>query len=224
MQLGDLFKHRTPENWQGTYNEYYSYVLGKSLFLDLCPFFTFALLFTMIFDKTKYASFVISPFCIFASILVIPFVPMTEKGATFSFKYIFIGSDVFRLYYFMHLFLLVFGVLAYKNYSLKGKKLLNVWLDLQLVAIIFFSYVIIMSYALDIDQNTTGISRKDWEKGGSFYAIHKNLKVPHPFEAVIFYLLSYLVINSLLLIKYYINNYSFKEWVKFKLKRNQQLA
>ncbi|WP_426461515.1 DUF5378 family protein [Mycoplasma hafezii] len=221
IQIGNLFKYEIPSYWDEGFRDYYSHVLSKSFFLDLCPFFSVALFLTMIIDRSKYWSFLVSPFCIFASTIVIPFVPLTDPNPEFSFWFIFYGSPKAELYFFMHWILLVFGCLAYQNYSLKNKNAFKIWVDIQLVATVFFCYIIIISFAFNIDKNTTGLSYKDWMKGGSFYAIYKMLHLPHPLEAVAFYIFAYIVINSIWLIKYYCANRTFTKINKNRMIENK---
>ncbi|WP_044888857.1 DUF5378 family protein [Mycoplasmopsis glycophila] len=205
-EIANITAHKMPGWWHETFHDYRSYVLSRSLFLDLCPFFTFALLLTMIFDRSKYSSFIVSPFCLFASAIVIPFVPATEKNFVFSLKYLLIATKEFRLYFFMHWFMFNFGCLAFVNYSLENVSYKRIFRDIQITLLVFASYIIIISYIFNIDKNTTGLSRKDWEKGGSFYAISKGLRVPHPYQAVLFYIFSIAWINFIPLVKYDLQN------------------
>ncbi len=159
----------------------------------------------MIFDKSKYSSFLAAPFGLFASAIVIPFVPFTDPNPNpqFTFHFVFYGTDKAELYFFMHWMLLIFSGLALQNYSLKNVNAKKVWIDVQLLVLAFFSYVILISYTFNIDKYTTGISKKDWELGGSFFAISKMLHTDNSYLAAIpFYLFAYLVINSIWYIKF----------------------
>ncbi|WP_406613821.1 DUF5378 family protein [Mycoplasma corogypsi] len=232
IQLG----HKAPQNWAGRIDfdnltnmqrslasdfinnrdlVYYNYTLSRVLLIELCPFFTVALCLTMIFGKKKFASFIVSPFCIFASLLVIPFVATTDQtNALESFKsfrgaikFIFFGSDLFRLYYFIHWFILVFGSLAFVNYDpkLNHKTKSEIIVKIHITAFIFIMYVTTMKYSFNIIEGTTGLSYYDWITG-SFRAVgtlvNKFTSYVHPIDAIIFYAIAYFSIIGIALLRF----------------------
>ncbi|QGZ97395.1 hypothetical protein GE118_01125 [Mycoplasma sp. NEAQ87857] len=158
--IPEWFKDKYPED---TITMFRSYTLSKSLFMDLCPFFSIALCVSMILDKTKRWAFLVSPFCILGGLIVMPLIATIEKDQYFTPKWVFVGTNENRLYFLMHWFLIVFGSLAFVNFkNIVYKKDL---LAIHIIALIFFAYVIFNAYVLNIDQNVTGVKIKDWYEG-----------------------------------------------------------
>lgn len=169
-------------------------IKSKVLLLDLCPFnFVFLCLFC-IFDKKRFYA---------SSISIISFIggAITIYGQI-TFEAIGkINSDIFnvipnmewweytfanQLYFIMHFYLTIYGLIVLMNtngFDLK-KILIN-----HIYIVLFFIYITIISFSMNIKRNVTGISIEDWEPTGEYETIGEFLHfLSWPWQPIIVFL------------------------------------
>lgn len=182
-----------------------SIILSKGFLLDMCPFMSLCLSFSFIVDKSKKFSSYLSPFCILGGLITLPFIPYNEPNEPFDANYIFIGTQANPLYFMMHYYLVVFGILAFRRNKNKT------WFDiiwLHVVAIVYFSYIIIVSRIYNVQYNVTGTVSNDWMDPiyGSWYGFTEIFKLDFPTSMIVGYSLGYCFITGLWISNKVINN------------------
>lgn len=198
---------------------YHSITISKGLLLDMCPFMALALPVSFIFDKSKKFSSYLSPFCIFGGMITLPFISLSEPNVDFNLHYIFIGTSANPLYFMIHWFILVFGILA-----LRRNKHANFFdlIYLHLIAAFYFGYIILVSRLLNVQYNVTGTVEKDWTDPylGSYYNVSQIMHLSYPWVMIVSYTLSYIFIVGLWMCRVCYLKYWKKIWInkKFKIK------
>lgn len=201
-------------------NQYqHSIILSKGFLLDMCPFMSLALPISFVLDKSTKTSSYLAPFCIFGGAITIPFIFISEPNVELNAKYIFVGTSANPLYFMIHWFILVFGILALRRN--KNPKFINL-IYLHLIAIIYFTYIIIISRTLNVTYNVTGTVKNDWtnEFYGSYYNVSVYLHLPYPYVMIVSYLIAYILIVFMWLFKTLYFKYSFVISKKIKNKIN----
>lgn len=199
----------------------HSILLSKGFLLDMCPFMSLALNVSFL-DKSKKLRTYLAPFCILGGAITLPFVEYTEPYETFNLHYIFVGSQTNPLYFMMHWYLVVFGVLALRH-NKKPK-----WSDfawLHIVAIVYFGYIITISRTYGVAYNVTGTVENDWMDPdfGSWYGFTAIFKLPFPTIMILGYCLGYVFVNGLFLSRILTLNHLQNRKYKIKLKKKTTL-
>ncbi len=141
-----------------------SILWAKVLLLDLCPFMYVALMLMFIFDyKNKITSYFALWAFIGAVVTIFGGVWDKQLGTNETvIKYIFVGSDEGKLYFFIHAMMLLLGITSFV-YSNKYNFIQTIYA--YLVCIVYMIYIIVVSRAMGILANVTGTVAFDWEFG-----------------------------------------------------------
>ncbi len=193
-------------NYPSTNQYAHSIYISKALLLDMCPFMSLSLPISFICDKTKRAPSFFAPFCIYGGCITLPFIPYSEPNAVFDWHYIFIGTDANPIFFFMHFYLTVFGILALRA-NTRPK-----FFDLtymHIIAAIYFAYVVGVSRTMNVTYNVTGTSMNDWTDPvlGSYHGVQEFLKLDYPAVMIVGFSFSYLVIVGMYLSKIFIHKW-----------------
>lgn len=207
---------KTTSIWQSPLLDYDdSITVSKALLLDMCPFVAIALPISLIVDKTRRVANAISPFAILGAGITIPFIEYSDPEAKISFEYFFMGGYL-RLYFFMHLYLLTYGVMVLSNS--KNRKWINI-LDCHIFAAIFFGYVCFVSFATKTTWNVTGINANDWESPlGEYQMVSEIFNLSFPWVMIVSFLLAYIFVVSIVAINIYWKRKHQKNYKTIKLK------
>lgn len=148
-----------------------SFYLSKIFMLDICPFYHVTSALALCFDKnmkySKYWAFVV----IFTGLIGVIAVPFTEAAATLNFKYIFIGSTKYKMYWMLHFLLFINGLIILKSTKNWNKHDIHWTINLVLI---FLIYSLFMSNMLDVNIGVAGFSQRDWiGEEGEFTAVGK---------------------------------------------------
>lgn len=176
---------------------YDSIVVSKALLLDMCPFVALALPFFLIVDKSRRIAQSISPFCILGGAITIPFIATSDLSSEISAQYIFLGYAPNQIYYFMHLYILVYGTMVLSNSTKRS------WwnlLDCHIFAAIYFGYVCFVSYTTHTVWNVTGINENDWIIGiysGEYSEVSNILNIGWPDVMIVSFILAYIFIVAI---------------------------
>lgn len=193
------------QDYQGLSEYSRSIILSKGLLLDMCPFMSLSLSISFILDKSKKITALLSPYAILGGVITLPFVSLSEPDATFNLHYFFIGTSTNPLFFFMHLYLLVFGIIGLRRYN-SAKLTDYIWL--HVIAISYFSYILIASRLLDVTYNVTGVVKNDWTDPifGSWYNFAQIINIGYPGVMILGYCMGYIFIVSTWAIKMYWKN------------------
>ncbi|BAC44217.1 hypothetical protein D8X55_00785 [Malacoplasma penetrans] len=207
---------QTNSIWLGNELNYEdSIIVSKALLLDMCPFVAIALPVSLILDKTRRIANAISPFAILGAGITIPFIAYSDPEAAISFKYFFVGGFL-PIYFFMHLYLLTYGVMVFSNS--RNRKWIHL-LDCHIFAAIFFGYVCFVSFTTKTVWNVTGINANDWESSlGEYNMVSQIFNLPFPSVMVISFLLAYIFVVSIVSINIYWKKKHQKDFKVIKLK------
>ncbi|WP_029905791.1 DUF5378 family protein [Mycoplasmopsis opalescens] len=208
----DWSKIKTPD-----YN--HSTIFSSALLLDMCPFMAIVLSLLFIFDyKGKISSF-FAPYCIFGGVLTVNFVRFSEPNIPFNLHYFFVGTTINPLYFFMHWYLMVFGILAFRRN--KNPNYFDL-VYLHLIAILYFSYVLIISSDFKVSYNITGIREYDWNPGGEYEGVSMifNNKVSYPWIMIIGFTFVWFIIVSMWILRVLYTKNADKISKIFKTKKN----
>ncbi len=172
----------------------YSFYFSKILLLDLCPLTTALITLSLIFDPTKNIAKVIAPLGMIGSVVTLfGGVPMDiaskhlewKEFANYIFLGVYNGDTLNRLYYMMHLMLLIISWVTLLN-----AKQFTKWsmLGAHLFFLGFLIYAITLSRCLNITNNVTGLVENDWYGGGVYnqYGAVYNM-LPMSFPGIIFF-------------------------------------
>lgn len=191
----------------------YSIIFSKALLLDLCPFMALALCVSFILDwKGKVTSY-FAPFCILGGLVTLPFIFFSEQNTSFNLNFIFIGTTLNPLYFMLHFFLVIFGILALRRN--KNPVFFEIFY-LHIIAIVFFSYVLIISRSLNVTYNVTGTNINDWvSPNGEYKMVKSILNLDFPWVLIISFSFAYLIINGMWVLKVLIHKKIFNSiWEK----------
>ena len=185
-----------------------SIVYSKALLLDFCPFLGILLPLSLIFDKTKRFSACVGTFSIYGGMVTLPFIFFSEPDQTITAHYLFIGTSVNPLYFLLHWYLAVYGIIAVRRYKIPKFKDLII---LHIIALVFYSYVLILSNSLNVTYNVSGTNKNDWMDPiyGSYYGVHKFSKIDYPYVVIVSFIVSYIVIVS-----FWCSNVLIRGWIK----------
>lgn len=172
-----------------------SVVVSKALLLDMCPFVSLALPFSLIVDKSRRLAQTLAPFAILGAGVTIPFIAFSDPSAEISWKYIFAGNDM-PIYFFMHFYLMVYGTMVLSNS--RNRKWINL-LDVHLFAVFYFGYVCFVSYTTNTVWNVTGINENDWMYG-EYRAVKDIFHLGWPWVMVVSFSLGYVFIVGIVAI------------------------
>lgn len=178
--------------------------LSRLLLLDLCPFFAIFAPISLMFKNKTWAK-VMAPFGIFGAAVTIFGQIIYEANyvlPTQIWDYVFIGIGNNQLYFMMHYLSINLGMMILcwiKNWK---------WKDLIYChgfALFYFSYVlIIVAVVPEIKSNTTGIIKSDWLPGGEYEGVSEFLNIKtYPEVMIVGYILSYISIFIIFLLRYY---------------------
>lgn len=181
---------------------YYSIIYSKALLLDLCPFIALVLPLSLIIFKKRSVANIISPFAIFGGLITLFGGVLFDNNAKFNIEYIFLGYENNEIYFFMHAYLLIYGVMVLVTCD--NKKFIYI-LWSHIFALLYFLYILSLSKLLNINWNVTGIVQNDWLSGGQYYLVSNIFKLEFPYVMLISFLLAYLFINSNILTNILIN-------------------
>lgn len=159
-------------------NQIRSIYYSKVLLLDLCPFAYVILSFFMIFDfKRKYINIVAIWAWIGSIITIFGSVWTTNFPINQWYKYIFIGSSEGSLYFWIHIFMLLFGAffIGYTN-RINMIRCLSMHISVS----IYLIYVIIIVKTLNIIRNATGLVEFDWvNELGEYHDVYLFFNIPY---------------------------------------------
>lgn len=82
---------------------------------------------------------------IFTGLIGVIAVPFTEAPATLNFKYIFIGSTKYKMYWMLHFLLFINGLIILK--STKNWNKHDIYWTINLVLIFFDLFIVDVKYA-----------------------------------------------------------------------------
>jgi len=164
--LHTSFDPSTPDN---------SDIISRAFLLDACPFFSILLAISLIVDPSRKLARTVAPFAFLGGIFVlfgqIPF----NDSITWGFKDFFIGSDSARLYVFAHFASFVLSFMIILNtpkYGWKG------YVAVVSLAIVFYSYVLIVMKTTGCRHSCAGMSLDEWEKDGPYYFVKRLTNLP----------------------------------------------
>lgn len=190
-------------------NFYYSITYSKALLLDLCPFIALVLpILLTVFRKRNIAN-VIAPFAIFGGFITLFGGVLFDDNARFNIEYIFFGYKNNEIYFFMHSYLLIYGVLVLATCE-NNKFIYILWS--HIFALLYFLYILTLSKLLKVNWNVTGIVGNDWLPGGQYHIISNILKLKFPYILLVSFLLAYLFINLNILGNIFINKKIIKKY------------
>ena len=174
------YNHGIRKDYGYTDIDYTSSFLKAKVFLtDLCPFFFVCSCISLIAQPSRKVAVVLATPMIFGSLLTLFTSIMLGDGgrAEMSGQYIFLGSDPYRLKFFMHFLGLVLGVGVLLN-TPSNKWWTFLWTNVA--CLIFFIHITIIAYAYDVHTDVCGIRQEDWlpntqpyGTNASFYPIGK---------------------------------------------------
>lgn len=182
---------------------FYSFKISKIFLMDMCPLMAVILPLSMILDKSRSITKVISPVALLGGLITIfggiMFSDINSeiviKGVS-AWRYIFIGADSGnRIYFMMHYMLIIFSITnilnckKYTRYSLYGTTLFY---------LVWMAYMQITINSLNVIANATGLVPYDWF-GGEYSGVTSILYLDFPF-CVIFWYIWALVFNCLIVL------------------------
>lgn len=175
-----------------------SVAFSKVLLLDMCPLMAVLLPITTLFDKNKVVAKILCPVTIIGSCITI-FGQVIWEAPDISqfFEYTFIGLAPNRMYFMMHFLSLVLSIMV-----LNCAKKYNWWsLFFSIIFyVIWFAYVQIVSKALNITSNVTGLVEYDWvSEYGQYHKVYLLWKLPFPAIVVFWYTMA-LIANFIIAI------------------------
>ncbi|QGZ97382.1 hypothetical protein GE118_01060 [Mycoplasma sp. NEAQ87857] len=179
-------------------NARYSGIMSRIFFLDWCPAFALLISFAYLFDNKGRVIYIFSIMSIVGGYITLPTIPLSETIDHITLKYLFIGTDVNRLYFLMHWYLAVSGTISFIFYT---KPKYSDVIYAHITAALYFIYVAFISLSLDVLHNVTGIRESDWRPGGEYENVIPILKVDFPYVIIVGFGMAYIFINSSLLIK-----------------------
>lgn len=149
--------------WGSQLTNEQSYLVSYAFLLNICPFVNFAFCATLIADPTRKAARCVAPLAIVGSFIVLFIDIVTHSGATFSWRYIFIGQwDRPTLHYSGHLINLLIAIGVLMNTPKFGWK----GTVAQFGFIIgFYLYVTIVAYTTGCQVYVSGVVLRDFVDG-----------------------------------------------------------
>ncbi|MGL4183842.1 MAG: DUF5378 family protein [Metamycoplasmataceae bacterium] len=180
-----------------------STLISKVFLLDLCPFISFTLPLSLIFDRTRNIAKVLSLYGIIGSSITIYGQIMFETlgpggnwyGTTSIIDYIFFNN----LYFSMHWYSLMLSFLVIINCKTFTIKSL---LSTHLFAAGYFSYIGIFISFFGVVNNATGLVEQDWNPlGGQYGQVTKILNVPWPYTPILAFSLVWITILIFIFLK-----------------------
>lgn len=213
-----FFDYIKNTNLTNNINDQYEHSLkiSRALLLDMCPFMSLLLSLFSIFDTKGKLNSYIAPFCIFGGAISINFIPFSEPDQVINAHYFFVGSQLNPLYFFMHWYLTVFGILALRrNKSPQLKEL--IWL--HLVAFLFYSYVNLMAYQFNVTYFISGVREYDWIGIGEYSGVSSlvNNKISFPWIMIISFSVVYILIVSSWILRVYLLRFLNKKHTKMSI-------
>lgn len=199
INFGEILSKRDPLIEGGFY---YSITYSKALLLDLCPFIALMLPLSLIMSKKRNIAKIISPFAIFGGLITLFGGVLFDDNAKLNAEYIFFGYENNELYFIMHAYLLISGVMVLV--TCENKKFIYI-LWSHIFALLFFLYILTLSKLLNVNWNVTGIVQNDWLPGGQYNLVSDIFKLKFPYIILVSFLLAYLFINANILANIFIN-------------------
>lgn len=203
-------------------------VKSKVLLLDMCPFLAVFMPIVLMIDRKRQFAPAIAFFAIVGAGITIFGQIMFEKVGpngdydlrnTTWWEYIFFN----KLYFIMHFYIFIMALIIILNsISFDWKRIAMA----HGYAIAFFTYITIIVFTLDVDQNATGIVENDWIGGqyhilGTFFT---NLGLRWPWIPIVAFSLVWIWILLMMLIRNTMVldlNYIAKKQIEIKFLRNQ---
>lgn len=178
----------------------YSFRWSKILLLDLCPFAFAVLNLSLVFDKTRNFAKIVAPYSILGGLVtMVSSIPKETLDSNVSlFEYIFVGQDVNKMFFIMHYWAIILGILVLLN-----SRTYTRWsiLSCALFFLYFLAYVLICISALGITNNATGLAEGDWYNYlnqyfwfSQYQALYKFVPLPYQAEIALWYTVSGLII------------------------------
>ena len=198
-------------------------IKSKVLLLDMCPFNAVLLSLFLIFDRKRYLASSISIISFIGGVITIygqvAFETIGDLYSTYYdmtwWEYTF-GND---LYFILHFYLTIMSMIVLMNSKAFNLKKIVVS---HIYVILFFVYISIISFTLNIEWNVTGIRPNDWGINGEYEVIGKILNLPWPWIPIISFVFIWLInliifqIRNIMVLD---KNYLYKKlWVSYKLK------
>ncbi|WP_052663381.1 DUF5378 family protein [[Mycoplasma] testudinis] len=185
---------------------------SRLFLLDLCPFYIIFGSLALTF-KNKTAAQVMAPFGLFGAGItlfgeIIHDVNNISNLPNGVWFYIFVGSPQGELYFMIHYLSMIVSLMVI-CWTRNWRKIIFAYM--HGFALFYFSWVlIIVSVIPQIIGNSTGVIRGDWI-GGEYDAVGKFLNIPDwPRVMIVGYIISYIVINAVILIRIGIQTWSTK--------------
>lgn len=182
-------------------------IKSKVLLLDMCPFNAVVISLLLIFDKKRNLASMVSYLGIIGGAITI-FGQTSYEGIGLSnpswiitisnnmrwWEYIFFND----IYFILHLYLTLISIIVLlnsKSFNLNKIILTHVY------CVIFFVYISIMSFSLNINWNVTGIKPNDWSLYGQYSVIGQIIDLPWPWQPIIVFTIVWLIVLLLIQIR-----------------------
>lgn len=184
----------------------YSFKLSKVFLLDLCPFVSIFLPISLLIDKTRNTSKVISIFGIIGGLLTIYGNLISIDSINVPiWKFILLGENPNYIMFSSHYFIMILSFIVLLN-----SKKFTKWsiLGTILFILFFICYVLLISQLLDIQCNTTGLRIGDWinpYKKYFWYSqyafLNKILNLLYPYSTIFWYSIASMFVFNIILFK-----------------------
>ncbi len=185
----------------------YSFRYSKILLLDMCPLISVLLPISLIIDKTRNTSKVLSLFGFLGGFITIFFSMSTVNEISVPlWKYIFIGEGVNYIMFYFHYLMLLLSLIVLMN-----SKRFTKWsvLGTLLFATLFICYVLGISSTKGIECNVTGLRKGDWVNphiGKYWYSQYESLQNATGFIYQINIVFWYLIATVIIILEMFIKN------------------
>ncbi|MEF9984800.1 MAG: DUF5378 family protein [Malacoplasma sp.] len=180
----------------------YSITYSKALLLDLCPFVAILLPILLILFKNRNLANIIAPFAIFGGLITLFGGVLFDNNAKLTIDYILFGYENNEIYFMMHAYLLINGIMVLVTCN--NKKIITI-LWSHIFALIYFMYILTLSKSLNITWNVTGIVPNDWLPGGQYQTVSNIFNLQYPYVMIVSLILAYIFINITILSNILIN-------------------
>lgn len=190
-------------------NNYEDYVGGisvvksKVLLLDMCPFLAVFLPIMLMIDKNRnwipsvsYFGIVGGGITIFGQIM---FEKIGPNGNYYLqnvswWEYMFFN----KLYFIMHFYIFVLSFLIVLNSkSLNWQKIMFS----HIYAVLYFLYVTIIIFSLDVNYNATGLVINDWLMGGQYEIVGQIFNLSWPWQPIVCFILVWIWIIIMMMVR-----------------------
>ena len=184
----------------------YSFRTSKIFLLDLCPMISMLLPISLIFDKTRNTSKVLSLYGFLGGALTIfGNLIFTNDVDIPIWKFIFIGDDPNYLMFSSHYIVMILSLIVILN-----SKKFTKWsiLGTLIFIVLFILYITIISNLFNIECNTTGLKKGDWIKPDNVrnwyceYGFLQNiLNLTYPFNTIFWYSVAMLIVFAIIILR-----------------------